>query len=386
MFLPIMLTCALAAHLLGLAILVYFVRQLHLRVEHLTAPDQQLASSRKGGVREDLLRPKRESDQQRALDRPEEWSAPSAAMPEVRISRQLLHRLAAGIRREHEIHPYLENGFALIGRTEGDGDDRRLVINGMIESGPATDRSAGHVRFDREYQQQELDLMQIIDPRASHVGDAHLHPGTLDCCSSGDLITDVANVRASATQEMIFVIATLRSAYNGSARIHGDNNCIAGIKLDFYYLGHTSGFRYRRIQPEQVDEPILIVPEYLRGRVREDAVAAKLDSLCLRNIPATRVHLRELVSPDGGPALPCLEIVGDDRQERLILLLGESSHDTPQVLVELDGRLEAVDMPSPVEGTDCPWLTHLVLKARKIVSRRTDGAMRLSEVCTPGPL
>src|SRR6185436_12276271 len=58
-----------------------------------------------------------------------------SAPPAVLISRDVLHGLAAGINRDRHITPNVEHGFALVGRIDGDGDVRRIVVTGMIDAG-----------------------------------------------------------------------------------------------------------------------------------------------------------------------------------------------------------------------------------------------------------
>jgi hypothetical protein len=371
MGLETLIVAAVVTHLLVLGAVFRVGRSMCRRWDARMQVDQRLA---------DLLERAlaRRAERHRAQPEPQGQTAPDPLarttrppVPRVMVSNELLTRLARGIRLELEKQPGKENGFALVGRLAGGGACRRLILNGMIDSGPLSERSPGHVQFDRAYQQAELDLMRLMDPRASHLGDAHLHPGAMNTCSSGDFRTDLRNVRASSTREMVFVIATLQSAYREPPR-SSRCICIGGIRLDFYYLGHASGFRYAKIRPELAEEPALVVPDYLRQQAECDWQATSLDWQCLQLMRGTRFSTCALRLGDEAAPVNCVELSGDG--ERLLLLLPEAPWDPPQVLVELNGELVELDAPAP--GTDRTLLlSRMVLAARRALAGRRRDAM-----------
>lgn len=243
----------------------------------------------------------------------QDLSGNGGAIPEVLISARLLEALVDRMRTELDDRPQVEVGFALVGRIDGDGEGRRIVLNGMIEAG-TDDRSCGHVRFDREHQQQELDLLRSLDHRVMHLGDAHTHPGDLNEPSGGDLATDAGNVRASNTQEMVFVIATdqrhvRQRRLDGLRRATeppGQEDALRGLRLNFFYLGKASEYRYRRVAPRVAgDEPMLSFPLSLRTWhafdptrfVLELDVLRRIAGWSMRIVPGSDAVSLQFVSP-----------------------------------------------------------------------------------------
>jgi len=130
------------------------------------------------------------------------------SLPKLFVANKCLNAIADGI---NAFKAGTETGYALMGMIESDS----MLINGLIDPGPKAEYSYGHVKFDRDYQQEELDKVQMVTPEIGQVGDVHLHPGSMNTCSGGDLTTDSNNVRASASQEMIFIIVTRIGAGGG---------------------------------------------------------------------------------------------------------------------------------------------------------------------------
>ena len=133
----------------------------------------------------------------------------TAKVPSVLVSSELLNQLADGLSQFRRQNQDLETGYTLVGKVTGQGINRKIMVQGLIEPGEQLDCSMYHVTHDRDNDQGELELFQLIDPHVCHIGDAHLHPGAMDVCSDGDYQTDLGNVQTSTTGEMIFMIATL---------------------------------------------------------------------------------------------------------------------------------------------------------------------------------
>lgn len=258
-------------------------------------------------------------------------------LPAVLISRDVLGRLVDGINQDRRREPDVEHGFALVGRIDGDGGSRQIIINGLIDAGHEVQKSGGHVKFDRDYQQRELQQLQLMDARASHIGDAHLHPGTLDRCSSGDLRTDRGNVLASRTREMVFCIATVASRHAWSAAQDPTSICLEGLKLDFYYLGYASGFEYRKVLPHTADdEPALWAPPAMLGLLRRGLQRTRLDWTNLCSLPQFCVRLCEIAID--ASRKPCLELCHRTEGWKALILVGDASG-PPQVMVERHGTM-----------------------------------------------
>lgn len=244
------------------------------------------------------------------------------------------------------------------------------------------------MRFDREYQQRQLTVLQALDARTGHIGDAHTHPGGMNECSSGDERTDVANARASASGEMVFVIATDLPDFGGrlgdrfNDATPGDNRWmqVANLRLNFFYLGKASGYRYRRIMPRlDSSEPVLEMPESLRSWSERSPLQFRLDLACLRSIPGWTLQL-----PEQEPT--CLVLTRREHDEQVIVFLDNYPVGLPRVYVRLSaGQIVEVPVEDAVPKIKeyRPWLISLVTPVvQRIESRWTS----LSVVETSWPV
>ena len=291
----------------------------------------------------------------------------SEPIPQVLLARQVLEVLVDGINRHRRVRPGAETGFALVGKVLGEGPHRRLLVNGLIQAGTEAAFSPGSVKFDRAFQQRELEMMQLLDQRACHIGDAHLHPGSLDTCSAGDLETDLGNVRASMTQEMVFVIATA-----SGWRIRSEESLhVDGLKLDFFYLGKSSGYEYRRFVPEVIDEPVSQVNPALRAFAEAAPVRTRLDFASLRRLPGQDLRVTDMRLD--GAELPCVELTHRAMGYKAAIVFGPDPLARPHVFVDTGAELVRYE-PEFLNGGWSPliWFTQIALEIEKEMACNTE--------------
>jgi len=307
----------------------------------------------------------------RLCARPVAEGSSRGSIPRVQFLSGVIERLAAGINLSRRRRGEVETGYALVGKIVGDGSSRIIVVNGLINEGPGATRTCGHIKFDRPYQQDELCLLQLADPDLEHMGDAHLHPGNMDRCSGGDYQTDTRNVRASHSQEMVFVIATRASAYGSSQS--DESLCHAGLKLDFFYLGKASGYEYRHFRPQVVQGEPIAVSEELRRFADADPVRARLDFDNLRRLMDYRMKIGELPG-DGGRGRPCVEMTHKTLRFRTLIAFSADPRQRPEVLVD-DGTQLMQFQPAWLNGSWLPglvWFTPIVLNVEREMTGRRD--------------
>jgi hypothetical protein len=286
--------------------------------------------------------------------------APVTGVPRVQFRSGVIDRLAAGINESRRRRGTVETGYALVGKISGEGSRRIISVTGLIEEGPQSDRSGGHHRADREYQQQELELLQLVDGETMFIGDCHLHPGSLDTCSGGDYRTDSANVRESYSQEMVFVIVTAETAHWGAPSSHG--LCCHGLNLNFYYLGKSSCYEYQRFRPEVIEGPALLVPVELRRFAAADPIRTKLDFDNLRRLAAYRMTVGEVIA-DGQPSRACIVMTHKIRGFKAMIAYSGDPCNRPDVFVEKGSHL--MQFQPPYLSRNCTasplWFTPIVL-------------------------
>ena len=319
---------------------------------------------------------------------------PAARIPRVTFLSGVIDRLVAGINESRRRRSNVETGYALVGKIIGEGSSRSFVVNGTIDEGPDAARSGGHHKADRDYQQRELELLQLVDGEAMHVGDAHLHPGNLDRCSGGDLRTDTGNVRDSCSQEMVFVIATASSAHWSGRSTRSLYR--GGLKLDFYYLGKASNYEYRHFRPEVVEGPALSVPVALRRFAAVDPIRACLDFDNLRRLTAYRMTVGELPG-EGQRSRPCVEMTHGTRNFKTMIAFSADPRQRPEVFVDTGAEVMQFQ-PAWLNGgwAGLAWFTLIVLEVEREMADRhgagndtetpEGGRSALPEVSTPGPL
>lgn len=287
------------------------------------------------------------------------------ALPRVVVAEAVLQEMVGGINGFRKGRPDVETGYALVGKVEGAGDERRMVVCGLIPAGEKARGSAGHVEFDRAFQQTELTALQVLDPQACHIGDAHLHPGCYDRCSAGDYQTDQGNVKALATKEMVFVIATVPygRVFQSADSLYRD-----GLKLDFYYLGKSSGYEYRKVLPEVVAMPALKAGPLLRAYVQADPARARMDLGNLRRL--TGFHMRVLEGPEAGAGEGrlCIELAHRSGRYKATLVVGADPEAAPSVVIEQGQGKDLMEFrPEFLDSRWVPqvWLTPIAVAVEK---------------------
>ena len=304
-------------------------------------------------------------------DDPDCFGAMPFNLPHVQFSHELLGQLAREIVTFRKPHPGIETGYALVGNVSRSTSKSVITIYGMIDAGPNAERSPGHIRYDRVYQQRKLDVLRLRDPRAQYMGDAHLHPGTLDRCSGGDAVTDRASVSASATHELVFVIVTVAQSSRSSVKsVYRD-----GLKFDFYYLGMSSAYRYVKIAPEIADVPVLIGGPVLEAFFDANPVRAVLDFANLHRLSHYSLQLTESELDGVDPARACICLTHHSRPYEILIEFAADTSSVPRIMVDLDGHLFDYE-PEFLNPATAPsiWFTPLVLAVeREIESRETHG-------------
>ncbi len=292
------------------------------------------------------------------------------AIPRVQFLSGVIDRLVKGINESRRQRGGVETGYALVGKILGDGPSRVMMVSGLIDEGPSSVRSGGHHQADRQYQQRELELLQLIDADAMFIGDAHLHPGSLDSCSAGDLRTDSANVRESHSQEMVFTIATVASTHRGNRS--PDSLYHDGLKLDFYYLGKASAYQYRHFRPEVVDGAVISAAAELRGFAAADPVRTRLDFENLRRLANYHMGLVQQATSDQARR-PCIVMKHKTGGFTAMIAFSADPRQRPDVFVEDNAHQVMQFQPSYLNGAWTPglvWFTPIILDIEREMSAR----------------
>jgi len=299
-------------------------------------------------------------------------------IPRVQVLSGVIDRLVAGINESRRRRGDVETGYALVGKIVGEGSSKTIIVSGLIDEGPNAARSGGHHKADRDHQQRELELLQLVDGDVMHIGDAHLHPGSMDNCSGGDYRTDIGNVRDSHSQEMVFVIATAASAHWGGRSAESLRR--DGLNLNFFYLGKASGYEYRRFRPEVVQGEALAASVELRRFTEADPVRARLDFDNLRRLTAYRMTVGELPL-DAQDGRLCVEMTHRTRGFRTMIAFSADPWQRPEVYVDTGSQLMQYQ-PAWLNGgwTGLVWFTPIVLEVeREMTNRHSAGAGKTSE-------
>ena len=296
-------------------------------------------------------------------------NAPASAfgtIPKVVVSRKALDTAFFEIQRLSRQMPGDEVGCTFVGRVDGEGPSRTLVLNSILTEGENVTRSSGHHDVDRQTQQRELTVLQAIDPQVGFMGDLHLHPGSMTQPSGGDYRTDVRNVKESATQELILGIFTRDSRHgewdSSKTPIHQN-----GFRLDLYYMGVESGFEYVPIRVCISDEtPMLTASSVLADFVRSDPVRAQLDFAALRRLPNyEEVVFSTFPIEDSARELPCVQL--EHRRGYKATVVLDTNHNVPpSVFVEIAGEVISYE-PDFLKTVRIPavWLTQIALELEK---------------------
>ena len=281
------------------------------------------------------------STPERTIPRRRALSRASRKLPQIEFAEGVIRKMADGINAFRKRRHGVETGFALVGNIVGSGATRKIVVRGLVDAGPGTECSAGHVDFDRDYQTREIEKLRLIDWEVSHIGDAHLHPGAMDHCSGGDYQTDRANVLASNSQEMVFVIATDARAHRGG-QVRG-SMYVGGLKLDFFYMGVDSNSEYRAFLPTiAYGVAALEVDDSLERFHDSDPVRVVLDFDNLRRLAG--YSYRFTLCPMGdGHAGPCVEMTHKRLGFKLLILFGDSAFERPEVYVQIGEKIVQYD-------------------------------------------
>ena len=293
-------------------------------------------------------------------------SAAAGRIPKVVVSRKALDTAFFEIQRLSRQMPGDEVGCTFVGRVDGEGPSRKLVLNGILTEGENVTRSSGHHDVDRQTQQRELTVLQAIDPQVGFMGDLHLHPGSMTRPSGGDYRTDVRNVKESATLELILGIFTRDSRHGGwdssKTAIHQN-----GFRLDLYYMGVESGFDYVPIRVCISDEtPMLTASFGLADFVRSDPVRAQLDFAALRRLPNyEEVVFSTFPIDDSDRELPCVQLE-HKRGYKATIVLDANPNVPPSVFVEIADEVISYEPDFLKEvRTPAVWLTQIALELEK---------------------
>ncbi|NQU24477.1 MAG: hypothetical protein HQ567_24610 [Candidatus Nealsonbacteria bacterium] len=301
--------------------------------------------------------------------------AATGTIPEVVVSHEALNAAFAEIRRLARRMPGDEVGCTFVGRVIEEGSSRKILLNGILTEGDNVERSAGHHDMDRQAQQRELAVLQVVDPRVSFMGDLHLHPGNMTNPSGGDHRTDVRNVKESATQELILGIFTHDSGYGGwnssGKAIHQSD-----FRLDLYYMGSASNFDYVPIRAYVSDEtPMLTASPGLADFVRFDPVRAQLDFAALRRLPDyEEVVFSTFPAEDAARELACVQLL-HRRGYKATIVLDANPNLPPSVLVEIGGEVITYE-PDFLRDSRLPnvWLAQIAMELEKEFDAITPGS------------
>ncbi|KKW21194.1 MAG: hypothetical protein UY62_C0030G0008 [Parcubacteria group bacterium GW2011_GWF2_50_9] len=210
---------------------------------------------------------------------------PSMVIPQLVLSRQVIQALIKGTNSFRGTNPNVETGYALVGKRQVIGGVRQIVITGIIDAGPKSIKLPCFLQVDRPFQQRELEIMQCVDPEVEYLGDFHLHPGSMDHCSSGDRDTDRANAMESSSKELLFGIATVQANQPGS-QVQGIDS--GGLKLNWYYLGKASAYEYVEVRATVENMPCMQYSQSFRAYALSDLKRVALDIQILRSITGTK--------------------------------------------------------------------------------------------------
>lgn len=307
----------------------------------------------------------------------------NSLLPKVLVSSEVIDEMAARIQESRRLRGDVETGCALIGKILKTGQSRAIEITGLLDEGPKAKRSGGHHQADRAYQQNELEMLQLIDREIMHLGDAHLHPGSLDTCSSGDYRTDVANVRESRSQEMVFIIVTTAA---GRWREEGFRSVLRnGLKFDFFYLGKSSNYDYRRVQPDVVHKPMLRLGANLRKFIEASPSRARLDLGNLQRLAHYEMRISELMLPGQQPR-SCIDMSHKTGRFRILMTFDGDPRVAPEVYLDT-GRDVLRYQVEEMNGrwNHLVWFTPIVLEVDSSMSARSkvDGATALAARLAP---
>ena len=284
-------------------------------------------------------------------------------LPRIQFLSGVIDQLVEGITESRQRRGDVETGYALVGKIIGQGTSRIILINGLIDEGPGSARSGGHHKADRDHQQQELSLLQLVDGDVMYMGDAHLHPGSLETCSPGDYRTDLGNVRESWTQEMVFVIAKPASERWGSCS--SDSVYRGGLKLNFFYIGKASNYEYRRFVPEIVEGKALQASVSLRQFAAFSPARARLDFENLRRLTAYKMEVFEMARDDGQHQ-SCIEMHHKRLKFKTLIVFSPEAGDCPEVYVETGGEIWRYQSQSLNGGwSHLIWFTPIILEIER---------------------
>jgi len=286
-------------------------------------------------------------------------------IPRVNIRKGVIQHLADYINAFRQQQKGVETGCALVGSVVGSGAARAIEIKGSIDAGPKSEQSFGHVQFDRHYQQDQIKKMQLIDPDTGHIGDCHLHPGAMDRCSSGDRKTDQQNVKASVSQEMVFIIVTSLAAHPKEP----DERCVChdGLKFDVFYMGKSSDYEYVKIVPNVIAGNALSVVPRMDKYYKSDPTRVTLDFENLQRLARFDfqvVHNRENGPEQAGEC--CVQLAHKKLNYKILICIGDSTSEVPEVYIEA-GNKYTTYCPDFLNATppEHIWLTDLALSAAR---------------------
>ena len=114
-----------------------------------------------------------------------------------------------------------ETGGRILGTYRNDGDQLEIVVSGIIEPGPAAQRSSVYFMQDGAYQEQVFREVEPVHPAIEHLGNWHTHHvNGLRHLSDGDLQTyhRIVNHHNHNTDFFYALLVTERSRKTGLNR------------------------------------------------------------------------------------------------------------------------------------------------------------------------
>ena len=178
--------------------------------------------------------------------RRQQGRAARRGLPRITLAQDLLpliHDYVSRFQRQHGAQ--IETGGMLLGEFSRERGVPCFRLNGLIDAGPGADYSSESILFDNEYQFQVLQALRRTQPQTGNMGCIHLHPDQMDECSLGDRMADVAAAKSSQTGALVFGLITVDNPRFDLASLYYRN-----LKLDFFVLGESTGFKYVHVRPK----------------------------------------------------------------------------------------------------------------------------------------
>lgn len=271
----------------------------------------------------------------------------SSGLPEVSLATGLLEEVIAYLeQRWTQINPDHEEGGVLVGWRSDNGNVRGYHVVGFIDSGPNASTSAGHLDVDNEYITKQLALWSYIFPQLEILGFIHRHPGQLDKCSSGDIAGDVPVVKAASRKEMVFGIITINHPNKADLLAHYKEGSLTGTdrpkryKINFFYLGHSSNYKYQAFLPDLARLQVLNSEPRIRLLKRFGLGAMQyFEQVLIRDFPDGKLTIQRHGVPHAALDLLKITMISADKIDRIYII--EEAVGQFRTVVQHNGNLYA---------------------------------------------